>query len=92
VNVCWARCSLWGDHVHGSNTWNRLATDLKVTPPKYRIDVSAVQQMLMDAWVSRGYLFHNACVTESCGVEEGPLPLLVSGAWGRNQIEARKVA
>jgi hypothetical protein len=69
-----------------------LVTDLKVTPPKYRIDVSAVQQMLMDAWVSRGYLFHNACVTESCGVEEGPLPLLVSGAWGRNQIEARKVA
>jgi hypothetical protein len=81
-----------GRSLHGSDAWNQSAMHLKVTPPKYRIDVRAMQQMLIDALVSPSYLFHNACVTESCGVEEGPLPLLVSGAWGRNQIEAREVA
>jgi len=47
---------------------------------------------LIDAWVNRRYLFHNAGVTESCGVEVWPLPLSGFGAWGRNQIEAREIA
>src|SRR5580704_10383338 len=33
----------------------------------------------MDDKDSHGYLFHNVCMTESCGVELGPLPLL---SWG----------
>jgi hypothetical protein len=52
----------------------------------------ALQQMLMDAFMMRGYLFHDAGVTESSGVELGPLPLLVPGLGGRNQFEVREVA
>jgi hypothetical protein len=45
----------------------------------------------MDDPESQGYLFDNATMTESCGVELGPLPLPVSGLAGRNQIEVREV-
>jgi hypothetical protein len=48
--------------------------------------------MLMDAYVTYGYLFHNAGVTGIIGVELGPLPLLGWERGGRNQIEAREVA
>jgi len=37
----------------------------------------------MDDENSHGYPFDNACMTESCGDEMGPLPLPVTGAWGK---------
>jgi hypothetical protein len=37
----------------------------------------------MDDKVSHGYPFHNANMTESVGVEPGPLPLLVFGLGGK---------
>ena len=52
----------------------------------------ARSQGTMDDMDSHSYLFHNGCITESCGVEMRPLPLLVSGLGGRNQLEAREVA
>jgi len=48
-------------------------------------------KMLIDAYLTGGYPFHNAGVTESLGVELGPLPLLAMGLGGRNRIEAREV-
>jgi hypothetical protein len=45
----------------------------------------------MDDKDSHNYLFQNGRMTESCGVEMGPLPL-VPGLGGRNQLEAREVA
>jgi hypothetical protein len=38
-----------------------------------------------------GYPFHNAGVTESYGVELGPVPLLAMGLGGRIRIEAREI-
>jgi hypothetical protein len=43
-------------------------------PSKYRTCSVAVPKMLIDASVTRGYLFHDAAVTESFGVVLGPLP------------------
>ena len=37
----------------------------------------------MDDENSHGYPFDNTCMTESCGDEMGPLPLPVTGAWGK---------
>jgi hypothetical protein len=37
----------------------------------------------MDDRVSHGYPSHNACMTESFGVELGPLPLLGFGVLGK---------
>src|ERR1700722_11104725 len=37
----------------------------------------------MDDENSHGYPFDNACMTESCGDEMGPLPLPLTGAWGK---------
>jgi hypothetical protein len=47
----------------------------------------------MDDADSHGYRFDNAVMTESYGVELGPLPLpvFVLGLGGRNRIEAREV-
>jgi hypothetical protein len=46
----------------------------------------------MDGSDSRGYLFDDATVTESFGVELGPLPLPDPGLGEGTKIEAREVA
>jgi hypothetical protein len=48
----------------------------------------------MDDGEQHSYRFDNALMTESCGVELGPLPLPVPCTWGlrgRNHIEAGEV-
>ena len=46
----------------------------------------------MDGSDSHGYLFDDATVTESFGVELGPLPLPDPGLGEGTKIEAREVA
>ena len=51
--------------------------------PKYRMFMwSSAAKVLWTMGFARSYLFHNAGMTESCGVELGPLPLPVSGGLG----------
>jgi hypothetical protein len=60
----------------GSGAGNPARYAIESHLPKYRPFLVALHQMLIDGFVMCGYLFHNACMTESFGVDLGPLPLL----------------
>ncbi len=92
VNASWAACCDPGRGLRGSMAGNRIIAVIVPHFEKYQWLGARCSKGPMDDEVRRGYPFHNARVTESLAVELGPLPLLVLGLRGRNQIEAREVA
>jgi hypothetical protein len=55
---------------------------------KYRMFLLHCSKGFVDDEHEPDYFFIDAGMTESFGVELGPLPLPVWGAWGRDQLEA----
>src|SRR5208337_4915987 len=65
--------------LRGSRAWNRWP---EVIAPQFEGYQMLCSKAPMDDEDTRGYPFQNACMTESYGVELGPLPLPVIAAWG----------
>jgi hypothetical protein len=69
--------------LRGSGAWNRWPLSIVPQFEEYQMFEVAVQQSSMDDAACHGYPFDNADVTESYGVEVGPLPQLAFEAWGK---------
>jgi hypothetical protein len=82
-----------GVELQGSLARNPAVTDICATLLKYRMFSVAVQQRFYGRYGIARVLFHDAGVTESSGVELGPLPLLAFTGLGEGtNFEASVVA
>jgi hypothetical protein len=77
--------------MRGSQAWNRCRLAFAPHFEKYRMFLLHCSKGFVDDENEPDYFFIDAGMTESFGVELGPLPLPASGAWGRDQLEACEV-
>jgi hypothetical protein len=75
--------SIMGAGLHGSMAWNPSSQVIVPHFEKYQWLEGECSKGSMDDEVSRGYPFDNARMTESSGVELGPVPPLVLGPAGK---------
>ena len=83
MNVSWAICTSLSAVLLSSVAGNSARYAIGSQQPEHRIYLNALQQISMDAFCDPKVPFHNVLMTESFGVELGPLPLLGFGAWGK---------
>jgi hypothetical protein len=75
--------AIMGVDLRGSRAWNPSSQVIVPHFEKYQCFGWQCSKASMDDEDCHSYPFHNACMTESIGVELGPFATARFGAWGK---------